>query len=454
MSEITEELEGIDLGDERLNKRSRVIIDGLMKNQRSGIPGNCKGMAETQGAYRFFNNKRVTPAKLLVGHAHTTLQRVKEHATVLAVEDTSFLSFGGKRSRADLGPHTSGMENGLNLHLCLALTPSGWNLGLLRAQLYIKDREQGLKGDHKQRPIEEKESYRWLQGIEHCGALRPELENTELVYVADRESDIYELYRAAERQNTKWLIRAAYNRKTADGRLLFTEAESAQEVGQTEWELKARPGRTARRVRQSIRVARVSLRPPRRLKGVAGEHPNVEVCLVYAKEINPPEGEEPISWMLLTNLPVEDLQKASEKIDWYRCRWQVEVYYKTLKSICGVEKLQLQSREGLENAVGMCMLVAWRIQYLTTIAREKSTADQECDRYLEETEWKAIHVLHQRSKPPSRAPSVREVVHMLGALGGHLGRKHDGPPGARSIAEGLNKLYQFIDNQDLIQKLK
>ena len=454
MSDLSEELNGLDLGDARLNKRAHTIIDGLMMNQRPGIPGNCTGMAETQGAYRFLNNANVTPAKLLDGHAKATLARIGEHPTVLALEDTSFLSFGGKRSKAELGPHTTGKENGLNLHLCLAVTPSGWNLGLLRHQLYTKEREQGRKIDHKLRAIEQKESCRWLLGVEHCAKLSAELGGTEFVYVADRESDIYEVYKAAERNGAKWLVRGAYDRRTEEGCHLFGQADSAEEVGRIAWDLKARPGRRARVVHQSIRVARVCLKAPRRLRGGAAKWPDVEVRLVYAKEINPPEGEEPVCWMLLTNLPVENLKQAVEKVEWYRCRWQIEVYFKTLKSICGVEKLQLQSRSGLENAIGMCMLVAWRIQYLTTIARDESVASKGCDCWLEEAEWKAIHLLHHRAKPPSRAPSIREVVNMLGALGGHLGRKGDGPPGARVIAEGLNKLYQFIDNRELLQNLE
>ena len=157
--------------------------------------------------------------------------------------------------------------------------------------------------------------------------------------------------------------------------------------------------------------------------------------------------------MLLTNLPVDGLEQAIEKVDWYRCRWQVEIFYKTLKSICGVEKLQLQSRGGLENAIGMLMLAAWRIQYLSTVAHDKSNTDSNCELYLEREEWRAIHILHHRSKPPSSPPSVSEVIRMLGALGGHLGRKGDGPPGPRMIAEGLDKLYQFLDNQALLANL-
>ena len=287
MGDFNKDFEGFNLGDARLNKRAQLIIDGFMTNRRAGIPGNCKGMAETQGAYRFFNNAKVTPQKLLSAHMAGTLDRIGEHSTVLAIEDTSFLSFGGKRKNADLGPHTSGKENGLNLHLCLAVTPSGWNLGLLRSDLYAKDRQPGGMGDRKRRPIEQKESYRWLEGLRHCAELSGQLDRTQLVYVADRESDIYEVYRAAQENGAKWLVRAAYNRKTGDGGLMFEHAESAEGVGQSEWELKARPGRRARTVRQSVRVGKVRLKAPQRLQGDEDRWPEVDVRLVFAKEIDP-----------------------------------------------------------------------------------------------------------------------------------------------------------------------
>src|SRR5690606_13745731 len=120
----------------------------------------------TRGAYRFFSNPKVTSAKILSSHQQAAKERIKSYETVLALEDTSFFSFGGSRKKCELGPHAKGDENGLNVHTCLAVTPSGLNLGVLNLNAYVKERIQGQKGDHKKRPIEEKESYRWYQGME------------------------------------------------------------------------------------------------------------------------------------------------------------------------------------------------------------------------------------------------------------------------------------------------
>lgn len=451
MEWIREEIDTESFRDARLNLRALRIINGVMTHTRSGIPSNCSDMAATQGAYRFFNNAKVSPDAILEGHMSSTLDRVKSHEVVLAVEDTSFLSFGGERKKAQLGPHTTGNENGLNLHPCLAITPEGQNLGLLNCQLYAKDRDQGAKIDHKKRPIEEKESYRWFSGIEHCARLSEQAPETELVYVADRESDIYEVFHRGEELNMSWLVRAAYDRNTEEGSKLFEAARRAPDIGEVTWSMQARRGRSAREVRQHVKVATVELKPPRRF---SQKYPSVAVRLVYAYEIDPPEDEAPVSWLLLTSLNVQTLEQAVEKIQWYRCRWQIEVFFKILKSGCGVEKLQLQSRRGLENATSLLMLVAWRIHHLSSAARHPTMSEMSCEYWLSTSEWKNIYLLHKRAKPPSKPPSIKDAVRMLGAIGGHLGRKHDGLPGHQTVGRGLNKLYQFIDNSELINELK
>lgn len=206
------------------------------------------------------------------------------------------------------------------------------------------------------------------------------------------------------------------------------------------------------KVRQSIRSCTVHLRPPKRLEA-AGYAP-VKVNVVLASEIDPPAGEEPVQWLLLTDLPVDSMQSALEKVNWYRCRWQIEVFFKIIKSCFGGEKLQLQSRKGLENALSVLMIIAWRIHYLSALARTNATAAQSCVKWLAREEWEAIWILHKRCELPGTPPSTEEIIRMLGRIGGHLGRKNDGFPGAQPLLIGLRKMYQFIENTDLITNFK
>lgn len=157
MDWINKELDSSSFGDSRLGKRAVKIIEGFSHHLSAGIPGNCIGLAETMGAYRFLNNETVNAGKILSGHIDATLGRLEPHPVVLALADTSFLSYGGRREDSGLGPHTTGNEKGLNLHACLAVTPQGLNLGTLQAKLYVKEAELGKQVDHKKRPIEEKE---------------------------------------------------------------------------------------------------------------------------------------------------------------------------------------------------------------------------------------------------------------------------------------------------------
>lgn len=451
MDWIKNELKTTDFNDIRLNERLSKMVQAATREQESSIPKNFIGMAETRGAYRFLANPKVTSAKILSSHQESTKERLNTYKTVLALEDTSFFSFGGARKKCELGPHTKGDENGLNAHTCLAVTPEGLNLGVLNLNAYVKDRVPGQKGDHKTRPIEEKESYRWYQGMELCAQVAEQAPLTQLVYVSDREGDIYEVFHRGAEIGAHWLIRSAYNRKTAEGKYLFDAAHQAEELGETFWQMKARPGRKARQVRQSIRSCVVHLKAPKRFGASCKP---VKVSVVYACEIDPPEGEEPVEWLLLTNLPVGTMESALEKVNWYRCRWQIEVFFKILKSCFGGEKLQLQSRKGLENALSVLMIIAWRIHYLSALARTDATAAQSCVKSLAKQEWEAIWMLHKRCDVPETPPTTEEIIRMLGRLGGHLGRKHDGFPGAEPLRIGLKKVYQFIENSDLITTLR
>ncbi len=451
MDWASNELTDIDFKDVRLKRRAVRLVEAFSESMSACIPQNCNGINETHAAYRFFNNPKVSGSELLRAHSQATVERLRAHEVVLAVEDTSFLSYGGKRTKCELGPHTSGQENGISLHACLAVTPEGLNLGVLRTHFWTKPRQSGEKIDHKLRPIEEKESYRWLQGIEHAEGVSGQIDTTRVVYVADRECDVYEVFKRAQELDAPWLVRAAYDRNTSEGEKLFKLAMAGNELGQVSWHMKARPGRTEREVIQTIRSCKIELKAPRRL---GPGQPLVEVYAIYATEINPPEGETPVSWLLLTNIEVCNLEEAIEKVQWYRCRWQIEVFFKTLKSGCGVEKLQLQSRTGLENAISLLIIVGWRIQYLTSLARAQSLSSEPCENWLDRQEWEGIWVLQQRSKPPKNPPSINQIVKMLGKLGGHLGRKHDGFPGALPIGRGLSKLYEFIDNSELMRSLQ
>lgn len=437
-----EELSAADLGDGRLNRRACVLLRQLAQRPEQSIPGACQGWAETQAAYRFFSNEKVTSEGVLLAHVEAVLERARQHPVVLCVQDTTELDFTSKPQTEGLGPLTYESALGLYIHPTVAFTPERLCLGVVDLWTWARDAQtHGTKdrASRASRPIEEKESFRWLEGYRRiCGLQKEVGETTRLVYVADRESDLFELFAAGEEHGVAWLIRSNQPRKLADGARLWQAAEEAPELGQIEFDLTATAQRSSRRVVQTLRSVRVRLAPPYRCDQVLSA---VEVTALLAREEAPPEGVEPIQWLLLTNLPVETLEAGREKMQWYLCRWQVEVYFRVLKSGCKVEQLQLQTRERLEAALSVYLIVAWRVLYLMMLGRNCS--DLPCNAVFATEEWEAVYLVTQRKRPPRQPPPLGEILVLVARLGGFLARKGDGPPGPKAIWIGLQRARDF-----------
>ena len=212
------------------------------------------------------------------------------------------------------------------IHPTLAVTPERLALGLLDWHTFV--REPGSLGQDKdsRRPLEEKESVRWVDGYARVNALAEELSDTRLTYVADREGDIYDLFVEAPipEHSADWLVRVQHrDRCLADGRKLNEALDAAAVLTEITFERPATKGAKARQVTQEIKVVRVTLKAPWRPDRTL---PDVTVTALLATEVNPPAGEEPLNWLLLTNLPVETAEEAIETLSWYLCRWQVEIY--------------------------------------------------------------------------------------------------------------------------------
>jgi len=437
-----EELSAVDLGDGRLNRRAGVLLRQLAERPDRSIPGACQGWAETQAAYRFFSNEKVTSEGVLLGHVEAVLERARQHPVVLCVQDTTELDFTSKPQIEGLGPLTYECALGLYVHPTVALTPERLCLGVVDLWTWARDaKTHGTKNraSRASRPIEEKESFRWLEGYRRICCLQKEVgEATRLVYVADRESDLFELFDEGERQGVGWLIRANQPRKLEGGARLWKAAEEARELGQIEFDLPALPRRPARRVVQTLRSVRVRLSPPYRCDKALQA---IEITALLAREETPPEGVEPIHWLLLTNLPVETLEAAQEKMQWYLCRWQIEVYFRVLKSGCKVEQLQLQTRERLEAALALYLIVAWRVLYLMMLGR--NCPDLPCSLVFATEEWEAVYLVMEKKKPPRQPPPLSLMVRMVAQLGGYLARKGDGPPGPKALWIGLQRTQDF-----------
>jgi len=255
--------------------------------------------------------------------------------------------------------------------------------------------------------------------------------DTRLVYVADREADLMPLMiRAQELGNpADWLIRASHNRCLPDGEKLWQHTTAGVSIGEIAFTMASRHGVKARAVRQQLWMERVTL-PAGKGKMV------VATCLV-AREVGAPAGTKPIEWRLLTNREVADVNDAIELIDWYRARWEIEMFFNILKNACRVEALQLGTIERLERAITLFMVVAWRIAYLMRLGR--TCPDLDATLFFDPDEIQGAYLLMEMKQPTK--PTLNEVLRLIARLGGFIGRKSDGEPGVKTIWLGLKEVH-------------
>jgi len=446
------ELGSARLGDPRLERRFVSIARDFYSRPQANIPQACNGdRAKTKAVYRFLDNQGVTLAKLLEPHQQQTLERMVEQKIVLAVQDTTSLNYTTHAWMTEgLGPIGSKESGGLGLivHDTVAVTPAGLALGVLDAQVWVRDWEKKEAG----RSIEHKESVKWLRSYEAAARAQAELKHTQVVSVGDREADVYELFALAreriEAGGPHLLVRATEDRCLAEGSKKLWEKVEAQPVaGDREIVVPPRPRRKARTAQLSVRFCEVELRPPQG-KSALGK---IRLWAVHARERRAPAGVELVEWMLLTTMEVRDFDQACDKLDWYAQRWMIEVFHRTLKSGCRIEHRQLGNVHRLENCLAIDMMVAARIMHLTWLGR--TCPDVPCTIYFEDEQWKALSCFISRKPTPQKTvPVIREVIGWIAKLGGHLGRKSDRPPGTQALWEGLQRADDIIDTVKIFTK--
>lgn len=438
---VEEEFGTVDLYDDRLKNRLFILASDFFNQPGVLVPQACNGsQAKTKGAYRFFNNRQIDMKTLLKPHVEASIERIKAHEVVLAVQDTTILNYTAHPATNGLGPINTKQDNaiGLVLHDTMAFTVEGTPLGVLDVQCWARDLEQAGKRERRHDlPIEEKESVKWLNSYRAVAEVQALCSKTMLVSVGDREADIYELFYEAERNplGPKLLVRAerTRNRRVEQGHL-WDKLSNEPVAGFQEIYIPRKGSLPARTAKLAVHFAKVTLKPPKEK-----QLPPVTLWAVYAREVDySSEVKSPLEWMLLTTVEVSTFEQATERLAWYACRWGIEVYHRTLKSGCRIEDRRLDNADRLEACLAIDLVVAWRIYWLTKQGRE--TPDIPCDVFLSEDEWKALCAYVRREPPPDKPPSLREAVRMIASMGGFLGRKGDGEPGTTTIWRGLQRL--------------
>lgn len=455
---VQQEFASADLPDKRLNRRLIKTASQLANSPASPINEACGDWASTQAAYRFFNNAKVSAAAILKPHLMETVKRLRAQAgAVLVVQDTVFFSYGKRPNTRGLGPVGMGSsvyERGLVMHNALAFTASGVPLGLLSQRIWARKDVLGRGAEEKLErlqctPIEGKESSKWLLSLRETIERVPQ--DVKIITVADRESDFIEFIAEAEALGARFVIRAAGNRvlipEDSGGSASLLEAiADAPVIGALMVEIPGSGKRKARTAQVDVRIAEVTIKPPYK-RGQArtlGSSDPMRVYVIGATERDAPEGSEPVSWVLLTNLPIKGFTGATEKIQWYSRRWGIEVWHKVLKSGCKVEACQLEAANRLMRYLTLFSIIGVRLMHVAHLARvqpETQASEVFCAEEIE-----ALHLRVKRSVPrATQPPTLHETVRMLGRLGGHLGRKSDGEPGLTVLWRGWQRLYEDVE---------
>lgn len=457
-----------ELGDLRRTASLVKMVGAMSENPGGSIPETSAGWAATKAAYRLLDAPETTFESVLEAHRASTLRRAGEggEPVVLAVQDTTTLDFSGRAALDGLGATCAkGSTRGLLLHNSLLLGADGGEVyGLVGARLYARDpekRKAGPKGKRNREPVSEKESGRWLEGFEMARAAAAELRLAHgagapvVVSVGDREADIYELLLegAAHRDaGVELLVRAQHNRALERGEArLWDGLAEAPAAGEVTVGVPCGKGLKRRDARLEVRYKKVELSAPADKRKYLGIDEAVEM---YAIELREPGGE--IHWKLLTTVPIGDVAKALEVAGWYARRWTVEVLHRVLKTGCRVEKRQLRKMDRMRPMVAIDLVVACYVMSLASAARTRP--EQPAERWLGGSSCEALLGHRRGTGSPGSVPdngpdelTVGEAVAYIAKLGGHLGRKGDGPPGAEVIWRGLAKLEAITEAWEIFK---
>jgi len=453
---VGQETAACQFGDKRLDNRFVRLVDDLWRSVGQPIPYACQDWANTKAAYRFLSNDRVTEADILSGHFESACNRVTstvsadKNSPILILHDTTEFTY--KREPFDLVGVTNVIKSsqkkysgrsiytvgGIFMHSSLAVTSEGLPLGLSAVKFWTRDKFKGTRALAKKinptrMPIESKESYCWLENIRQTTDLFPP--SASCVHIGDRGSDIYELYCLAQQQNTHFLIRTCVDRLAGDGgHTVSREMQDTPVKGYHSVSLRDKVGNISK-IKLALKYREIHLLPP---IGKQKQYPALTVTVLHATEVNPPKGREPVQWKLITDLPVQTLEQAIEKLDWYAMRWKIELFHKILKSGCRAEDSKLRTAQRLSNIIAIFCIIGWRIFWMTMLNR--SSEKQSPQLAFTENELKILGQMIRKKDDHERSLNLSDYLSQIAKLGGYLARSSDPPPGNMVMWRTLSRL--------------
>jgi hypothetical protein len=449
-------------GDRRLARTGAQLYSRMVEQESVCLRRLGRDRAGEMRFGRWLSNPKVTRQEIM----REASQKTGELAAglhVLAIQDTSELNYRKHAARTQgLGRVGNGKDVGLFIHPVLVVdVQSRACLGLAHQQAWVRTK---AAGNRAQLPIEEKESYRWLQAAQ---ASKDCLQRAALVtIVADRESDIYEEWDRIPDRRTHLLTRACWDRKLADGQSLYAWLAAQPAGGCYSLAVRARAAksgtdkqdagkRTAHCAHMEIRYGEVSIARPAKADKAARNSIRLYAVEVREQQSSVVAEEEPIHWRLLTTHRIQGIAQALQIVEWYGERWQIEQLFRVLKKQgLNIESSQLEQGESLMKLASLATLAGVRTLQLT-MAREGNTQQWASD-VFDEQEMQVLEKLQpqleghtDKQKNPHQKKTLAWAAWMIARLGGWKGYASETKPGPITMLEGQQRFFAMAQGWKL-----
>ena len=444
------ELGFADFNDERLTKRAVRIAASLLQNPQQSIPSAMEQWAQTKATYRFFANDKIQSTTMFSVHEEQTVKRCQKEQTILVAQDTTTMNLSNKQI-SGLGRIGMGDLQGFFTHSALAINTQGLPLGFLYQKTYVRKegtQTKTYKKGYKQMPITEKETGKWVEVV---NTVAHQLHDKHVIVIGDRESDIFDVFKAAKENMVGLLVRTGKDRlildETGEENHLFATAQAGKQLGIYEtWIPTTRDAHQKRRAMFTLRVTDCLLPVATYRRGE--KQTPIPVTILDVLEEHPPGGEEPIHWVLTTTLPIKTVLEAIEKVQWYMYRWRIERFHYVLKTgAFNVEKLQFESFARFKKAITMFSIVAWKV--LCFLYQSRENPNDSAETVFSPEEIQALSLIAKK-----QIQTIHEAVIQTAKLGGYLDRKHDGPAGIKTLWIGFQKLTNIVYGMMMAKEAK
>lgn len=454
---LSEELQDVDLGDKRRNERFVKIAGRLAAQPDKSVPDAMENHAEVEAYYRLMSNDAAEHQTLLEPHFEKTSRRSEASQTVLVAHDTTEFAYAihDEPSRENLA-RLRANQQGFHWHASLAVSADGTRapLGLVASRPYVHasqiEGQEALDFWRAQNGFLDNEQTRWLDAVEASEARLEDVD--EVIHVMDREGDDFNTLFPMVFSGYGFVVRMTGDRNVSTGPKRSEKAPLEAVLDEVEWsksirtvELSARPKRKAskshrarrfRSARLKIRATRVELRRPDNLPA-ANSPARFGVNVVEVSEIRAPKGEDPVRWLLVTDRPIDTDEDCWQVVDWYRARWQIEEYFKALKTGAAYSKLQHRSAHTLLAALSVKAMVAWNLLVIRYLGRNHE--DVEASGWITPAQLAILRM--KRPKIMKRKATAGRIMAAVASLGGHI--KNNGPAGWQVLGRGWAQLLEL-----------